>query len=77
MWLKGSGFEEKDVSRLVKDFTRMRSMMKQMGDGNFPGGMPGMPGMGGGMPNMGRKKKKKKKRFWYTLIFSESFLESV
>ena len=66
---KGSGFEEKDVSRLVKDFTRMRSMMKEMGNGNFPGGMPGMPGMGGGMPGMGggmpgmgRKKKKKKKK---------------
>ncbi len=41
---KGSGFEEKDVSRLVSDFTRMRSMMRQMSMG---GGMPGMPGMGG------------------------------
>jgi signal recognition particle subunit SRP54 len=49
---KGSGFEEKDVSKLVTDFTRMRSMMQQMGTG---GGMPGMgmPGMGGGMPGMG------------------------
>jgi signal recognition particle subunit SRP54 len=46
---KGSGFEEKDVSTLVKDFTRMRSMMQQMGKG----GMPAMPGMGGGMPGMG------------------------
>ena len=72
----GSGFQEKDVSKLVKDFTRMRSMMQQMGMG---GGMPGMPGMGGGMPGMGgmfggggmpgmgggapqRKKKKKKKK---------------
>lgn len=72
---KGSGFEEKDVSKLVSDFTRMRSMMKQMSLGNFPG-MPGMPGMGGGMPGMGgmqgmqgfrggapTKKKKKKKGF--------------
>ena len=52
----GSGFEERDVSKLIKDFTRMRSMMKQMGQG--------MPGMGGGMPGFrtpgGTKKKKKK-----------------
>ena len=53
----GSGFEERDVSKLIKDFTRMRSMMKQMGQG-MPGmgggmpGMPSMPGMGGGMPGM-------------------------
>lgn len=75
---KGSGFEEKDVTKLVKDFTKMRSMMQNMGRG-MPGmGMPGMgmgmPGMGGGMPGMGmpgmgdypapgrRKKKKKKKK---------------
>ena len=42
----GSGYEEKDVSRLVSDFTRMRSMMQQMSMGGMPG-MPGMPGMGG------------------------------
>ncbi len=73
---QGSGFQEKDVSKLVKDFTRMRSMMQQMGQGggmpgmpSMPGGMPGMGGMfGGGMPGMGgdmsprRKKKKKKKK---------------
>ena len=70
---QGSGFEERDVSKLVKDFTRMRSMMQQMGQGGMPG-MPAMPGMGGGgmfggggMPGMGamppqRKKKKKKKK---------------
>ena len=72
---KGSGFDEKDVSKLVKDFTKMRSMMQNMGQG-MPGmGMPGMgmPGMGGGIPGMGmpgmggypgqgRKKKKKKKK---------------
>ena len=68
---KGSGFEEKDVSKLVKDFSKMRSMMQNMGRG-MPG--MGMPGMGGGMPGMGmpgmgdyppqgrRKKKKKKKK---------------
>jgi len=43
---KGSGHEEKDIARLVSDFTRMRSMMQQMSMG---GGLPGM----GGMPNMG------------------------
>ncbi|MEM7595411.1 MAG: signal recognition particle protein, partial [Cyanobacteria bacterium P01_A01_bin.83] len=38
---KGSGFDEKDVSRLVKDFSKMRSMMQNMGRG-MPGmGMPG------------------------------------
>lgn len=80
---KGSGFEEQDVSRLVKDFSKMRSMMQNMGRG-MPGmGMPGMgmgmPGMGGGMPGMGmpgmggypdqgrRKKKKKKKKGFGTL----------
>ena len=80
---KGSGFEEKDVSKLVKDFSKMRSMMQNMGRG-MPGmGMPGMgmgmPGMDGGMPGMGmpgmggypdqgrRKKKKKKKKGFGTL----------
>ncbi|MDJ0898243.1 MAG: signal recognition particle protein [Xenococcus sp. MO_188.B8] len=47
----GSGFLEKDVAKLIKDFTRMRSLMQQMGSGGMPG-MPGMPGMGGGMPSM-------------------------
>ena len=54
---KGSGFDEKDVSKLVKDFSKMRSMMQNMGRGmpGMGGGMPGMgmPGMGGGMPGMG------------------------
>ena len=70
----GSGFEERDVSKLVKDFTRMRSMMQQMGMGGGMPGMPAMPGMGGGMPGMfgggmpgmgggrqGQPQKKKKK----------------
>ncbi len=77
---KGSGFAEKDVSKLVKDFTKMRSMMQNMGRG-MPGMGMGMPGMGGGMPGMGmgmpgmggypdqgrRKKKKKKKKGFGTL----------
>ncbi|HIK45250.1 MAG TPA: signal recognition particle protein [Leptolyngbyaceae cyanobacterium M65_K2018_010] len=50
----GSGHQEKDVSKLVSDFTKMRSLMQQMGRG---GGMPGlgggMPGLGGGMPGLG------------------------
>jgi signal recognition particle subunit SRP54 len=71
----GSGYPEKEVSKLVSDFQRMRSLMQQMGQGNFPGmgmpgmGMPGMPGMGSGMPLGGRgfpggggKKKKKQKK---------------
>lgn len=80
---RGSGFEEKDVSKLVTDFTKMRSMMQNMGRGmpgmgmpGMGGGMPGMgmPGMGGGMPGMNpyqgqgkRKKKKKKKKGFGTL----------
>ncbi|MGK7923546.1 MAG: signal recognition particle protein [Trichodesmium sp.] len=74
----GSGYAEKDVSKLVSDFQRMRSLMQQMGQGGMPGmGMPGMPGMG--MPGMpggkappgwlkqqgmgsGKKKKKQKKK---------------
>ena len=47
---QGSGYLEQDVSKLVKNFTRMRGMMQQMSRG---GGLPGMPGMGGGMPGMG------------------------
>ena len=48
---KGSGHQEKDVSKLISDFTKMRSMMQQMSSGR----MPNMPNMGGmsGMPNMG------------------------
>ncbi|MGF1567422.1 MAG: signal recognition particle protein [Nodosilinea sp.] len=50
----GSGHQEKDVSKLVSDFTKMRSMMQQMGrGGGFPGMGGGFPGMGGGMPGMG------------------------
>ncbi|MEY2831807.1 MAG: signal recognition particle protein [Cyanobacteriota bacterium] len=72
---KGSGFNEKDVSKLVQDFTKMRSMMQNMGRGmpgmgmpGMGGGMPGMgmPGMGmpgmGGYPEQGRRKKPKKKK---------------
>ncbi len=74
----GSGHSESDVSKLVSEFQRMRSMMQQMSmGGGFPG-MPGMPGMGGmpgggmgGRPQQGwrgysggtpKKKKKKSKK---------------
>lgn len=42
----GSGYRESDVSKLVADFQKMRSLMQQMGQGSFPG-MPGMFGGGG------------------------------
>jgi len=44
---RGAGYQESDVSKLVSDFQKMRSMMQQMGQG----GIPGMPGMFGGMGN--------------------------
>lgn len=46
---KGSGHQEKEVSKLVSDFTKMRTMMQQMSKG---GGLPGMGG-DGAMPDMG------------------------
>lgn len=68
---QGSGHRETDVSKLVTEFQKMRTMMQQMGQGGFPG-MPGM-GMpfpfGGqspqgwrGHPGGGMKKKKKLKK---------------
>jgi signal recognition particle subunit SRP54 len=45
---KGAGYKESDVSKLVTDFVKMRSLMQQMGQGGLPG-MPGMPGLFGGM----------------------------
>lgn len=54
----GSGHKEKDVSKLVSDFQKMRSLMQQMGSGQMAmpgmggGGFPGMGG-GGGFPGMG------------------------
>ena len=66
---KGSGHKENDVLKLVTDFSRMRSMMQQMGQGNMPMPAMGGGGMGGGMfggmggPGaQGKKKKKKKKK---------------
>ncbi|MGL5066122.1 MAG: signal recognition particle protein [Microcoleus sp.] len=68
---KGAGYKENDVTKLVSDFQKMRTMMQQMTSGNFTGmgglpGMPGMPGMGGPgmMPGArgGQQKKKKKNK---------------
>ncbi len=47
----GSGRSLNDVSKLVSDFQKMRSLMQQMGQGNF---MPNLGGlMGGDMPGAG------------------------
>lgn len=48
---RGSGFKESDVGELVNKFQKMRTMMQQLGQGQFPGmpGMAGMPGMGNPM----------------------------
>jgi signal recognition particle subunit SRP54 len=67
---KGSGFKEPDVNKLVSDFSRMRSMMQMMSQGQFPGmggpgggsPFPGMGGPGGGNPFQGGGKKKVKKK---------------
>jgi signal recognition particle subunit SRP54 len=75
---RGCGRTEKDVSNLVSEFTKMRSLMQQMGQGQMPG-MPGLAGMGNMLGGMGgggnqaygrgipgggatKKKKKEKKR---------------
>lgn len=79
---RGSGHGESDVSKLISDFQRMRSLMQQMGKGQMPG-MAGMPGMNpmagmGGRPQPGwrdygntapskKKKKDKKKKGFGTL----------
>lgn len=46
---RGCGYLESDISKLVSDFQKMRSLMQQMGSG----GMPAMPGMPGGMSPFG------------------------
>jgi len=56
---QGAGMALNDVSKLVSDFQKMRTLMQQIGQGQFPGmgGMPGMGGLGGlfggGAPAMG------------------------
>jgi signal recognition particle subunit SRP54 len=73
---RGSGYAERDVGNLVSEFTKMRSLMQQMGQGQMPG-LGGMGGMFGGMDGLNRpsqpgwrgysggatpKKKKKEKK---------------
>jgi signal recognition particle subunit SRP54 len=45
---RGCGYTERDVSNLVSEFTKMRTLMQQMGQGQMPA-FPGMGGMFGGM----------------------------
>lgn len=75
---RGSGYAERDVSSLVSEFTKMRTLMQQMGQGMIPGMGGGMDGMMGGMgggsrpaqpgwrgysgANAAKKKKKEKKK---------------
>ncbi len=49
---RGCGYTERDVSNLVSEFTKMRSLMQQMGQGQMPG-MPGFAGMGNMLGGMG------------------------
>jgi signal recognition particle subunit SRP54 len=71
---RGAGYTERDVANLVSEFTKMRSLMQQMGQGQMPA-FPGMGGMLGGMggnrpsqpgwrgyPGGGASKKKKKEK---------------
>jgi len=67
---KGAGYGVEEVGRLVSDFQKMRSLMQQMGKGQFPGmGMPnqgpgpGWRGYGSGNAFKKKKKEKKKKGF--------------
>ena len=64
---KGCGYTESDVSKLISEFTRMRSMMQQMSMGNFPGMGGGQPGARGGQPGAPAAKVKKKKKGFGTL----------
>jgi len=52
---KGSGMGLDDVSKLVSDFQKMRTLMQQMSSGQFgfPGGMGGLFGGGGAPAGMG------------------------
>jgi signal recognition particle subunit SRP54 len=61
---KGCGQSESDISKLISEFTRMRSMMKQISNGNMPGMGGGFPNpMAGGNPGKMKKPKKAKKGF--------------
>ncbi|NEO99324.1 MAG: signal recognition particle protein [Symploca sp. SIO2E9] len=72
---RGSGHSDREVSNLVSEFTKMRSLMQQMGQGQMPsmagmgpmgamgGNRPSMPGWRGGGSQKKKKKAKKKKGF--------------
>jgi signal recognition particle subunit SRP54 len=45
---RGSGTNQQDVQKLVKQFGEMQKMMKQMGKGGMPKGMPKVPSRGFG-----------------------------
>ena len=61
---QGSGYQAKDVDKVLADFQRMRGFMKQMSNGGMPGmgGMGGMPGMSRGNGNKSFKKQKTNKK---------------
>jgi signal recognition particle subunit SRP54 len=43
---QGSGTRLQDVNQLVKQFSELQKMMKQMSGGRLPRRIPGMPGQG-------------------------------
>ena len=49
----GSGHKSEEVDKVLADFQRMRSLMKQMSSGGGLPGMSGMPGGLGGVSSMG------------------------
>lgn len=64
---KGSGTTVADVNRCIREYEKMKTVMKQMSSMAKGGGIPGMPGMGGlgGMKQahaMKKAMKKNKKR---------------
>lgn len=56
---KGSGYQMQDVTKLVADFQRMRTLMQNMGRNQMMG-MGAPPPMPSAAPNYGKKKKKRK-----------------
>jgi signal recognition particle subunit SRP54 len=68
----GSGTSVEEVNRLLEARKQMAKMMKQLGSGKMPAGLPGMPGMpgtaggmngiGGGAPRPSATRKSKSKR---------------
>jgi len=78
---KGSGHRDSEVSKLISDFQRMRSLMQQMGKGQMSPEMMGMGSMGGSMGrpampsgrgypvgNVPKKRKKDKKKKGFGML---------